>query len=122
MTKVIFDSSFLMAVGDNPTQWMEGISDSVGGFEPVMLDCVFNELTALASLGGAKAARARTALELAKGFLRSGNGGAETDKEIVSAALTMGAAVATADEDLISTLLARRVKVFGLSSGRVRVR
>jgi rRNA-processing protein FCF1 len=122
LTKVIFDSSFLMAVAETPTTWFEDISEQVGKLEPVALECVLAELGRLASGLGRRSRAARVACEIARTFGRAPSGPAGTDEEIVSAALTMGAAVATADRDLATTLKARRVPVFGLRAGRaVRV-
>ncbi|MGD0395907.1 MAG: PIN domain-containing protein [Nitrososphaerales archaeon] len=119
MTKVIFDSSFLMAVVEHPTTWFEDITEMIGRFEPVALECVLAELERLASGDGKKGRAARVALELAGKFSRVPCGGAGTDEEMVSAAITMDAAVATADRDLARSLEVRRVRVVGLRSGRV---
>jgi rRNA-processing protein FCF1 len=119
MTKVIFDSSFLMAVAEHPTTWFEDIAEKVGRLEPVALDCVLAELGRLASGQGRRSRVARVALEIAEGFSRAPSGGAGPDQEIMSAALTMKAAVATADKDLALSLRAQSVRVFGLQSGRV---
>ncbi|MDG6962113.1 MAG: hypothetical protein JRN71_06690 [Nitrososphaerota archaeon] len=43
LRKVIFDSSFLMAVVERPTTWFEDIVDNIGKFQPVLLDCVRDE-------------------------------------------------------------------------------
>ena len=77
------------------------------------------ELVRLASREGRRGRAARVALELAERFQRVPCGGARPDEEIVSAALTSKSAVATADRDLARSLRARRVRVFGLRSGRV---
>jgi len=44
LRKVVFDSSFLMAVVETPTTWYEDIVEKVGKFEPVILDCAKAEL------------------------------------------------------------------------------
>jgi rRNA-processing protein FCF1 len=119
MTKVIFDSSFLMAVVEHPTTWFEDIAEKVGRLEPVALECVMVELGRLASGRGRRSRAARVALEIAEGFSHASSGGAGPDQEIMSAALTMKAAVATADTDLALALRDRNVQVFGLRSGRV---
>ena len=119
MTKVIFDSSFLMAVVERPTTWFEDITEKTGRFEPVALECVLVELRRLASGHGRKGRAARVALGLAEGFSRVPSGGARTDEEIMSAALTMDATVATTDRDLARSLVARKVRVVGLRSSRV---
>jgi rRNA-processing protein FCF1 len=119
LTKVIFDSSFLMAVAERPTTWLEDITEVIGGFEPVALQCVLAELRRLAPGNGRKSRAARVALELAEEFSRVPCGGARTDEEIMSAALTMNATVATADRDLARSLGSRKVRVVRLRSGRV---
>ena len=119
MTKVIFDSSFLMAVVERPTTWFEDITDRIGGFEPVALECVLAELRRLALGEGRKSRAARVALELAEEFSRAPCGGARIDEEIMSAALTLDATVATADRALARSLGASKVRVVGLRSGRV---
>ncbi len=120
--KVIFDSSFLMAVVEHPTSWFEDMTEELGRFQPVVLECVLGEMKRLASGEGKKARSARVALELAKGFRRQPCGGTNPDDEMVSAAGSGGAAVATTDNGLTRTLRARRVKVVGLRSGRVALR
>jgi rRNA-processing protein FCF1 len=120
--QVIFDSSFLMAVAETPTTWFEDIVEGVGMFQPVLLDCVKDELTRLASREGRKSRAARVALELASGFARLPCGGAKVDDEVISAALSRGAAVATADGGVAGACQAAHVSVVSLRSGRVRVR
>ncbi len=122
MGKVIFDSSFLMAVVERPTTWFEDMTQELGRFQPVVLDCVLDEMKRLASGEGKKAKSARVALELAEGFRREPCGGSSPDDEIVSAALAEAAVVATTDKELSRTLKARHVKVVGLSLGRVALR
>jgi len=119
LTKVIFDSSFLMAVAEHPTTWFEDIAENIGKLEPVVLECVLAELARLASTQGRRSRAASVAIEIAEEFSHAPCGGARPDQEIASAALTMKAAVATADLDLARSLKARRVRVFGLRSGRV---
>ena len=63
--KVIFDSSFLMAVVERPTTWFEDMVDGIGKFEPVLLDCVRQELDKLAAGQGRRARTARASLDLA---------------------------------------------------------
>ena len=108
-----------MAVVERPTTWFEDITEKVGRFEPVALECVLAELRRLALADGRKGRAARVALELAVGFSRMPCAGARTDEEMMSAALTMDATVATADRDLARSLLARKIRVIGLRSSRV---
>ncbi len=122
MTKVIFDSSFLMAIAERPTTWSDDISREVGRVEPVALDCVVTELERIASGHGRRRRTARVAMEIAAGFERARCGWAGTDEEIMSAASTMNAAVATLDGELAESLLARHVKVISMRSGRAASR
>ena len=121
MRKVIFDSSFLIAVVESPTTWFEDIAESIGKFQPVLLSCVREELDRLASGQGKKARSARVALELAAGFAGGRCGAASVDDEIVSHALTEGALVATTDSGLLSSLGAAHVLAVTLRGGRVFV-
>ncbi|HYB76396.1 MAG TPA: hypothetical protein VEC08_05520 [Nitrososphaerales archaeon] len=118
MTKVIFDTSFLMAVADHPTNWLDDISQEVGRVEPVALDCVISELTRLSAGRGKKSKTASVAANIAKGFKRLESGAAPPDEEIMSIAISARASVATIDQELAESLKARRVPVFGLRSGR----
>jgi rRNA-processing protein FCF1 len=121
LRKVLFDSSFLMSVSENPTEWEADIASLVGGFEPVLLDCVKGELVTISAGSGKKARLAKIALQLAADFSPGPCGRAKVDDEIVSTALGCGAAVATADRALSATLRAVHLDVVGLSSGRVRL-
>ena len=118
MQKVIFDSSFLMAVVERPTTWYEDIADGIGKFEPVLLDCVRGELERMAAAQGKKSRTARVSLDLASGFARVPCGKAAVDDEIASAALSNRALVATADGELARSLEAVHVRVIRLKAGR----
>jgi rRNA-processing protein FCF1 len=122
LRKVIFDSSFLMAVAERPTDWLGDITDALGRVEPVILECAKAELEGLSAGGGKKVKLARLALELARGFSVEPCGGANVDDEVVSHALREGAAVATVDRGMMESLRELRVDVVGLRSGRVVLR
>ena len=122
MRRVIFDSSFLMSVSERPTRWREDMTDAIGRFEPLILECVRKELEALAAGAGKKSKLARTALQLAEGFSVEPCGSARVDDELASAALGMGAAVATVDGELAASLRSLHVEVVGLRSGRVMLK
>ena len=110
-----------MAVVETPTTWFEDIVDGIGRFEPVLPDCVRRELEKMAS-GQAKRSRtARVCLDLASGFKSVTCGQAEVDDEIVSAALSIGALIATTDSKLASSARTAHLKVISLHSRRVRV-
>jgi rRNA-processing protein FCF1 len=119
LQRVIFDSSFLMAVVARPTTWFEDIVDNVGKFEPVILDCVRAELEKLAAGEGRKARDARVSLEMASRFKAEPSGMARVDDEIASAARTTGSVVATADGELARALRASHIRVVSLKQGRV---
>ena len=121
MQKIIFDSSFLMAVVETPTTWFEDMIEIVGGFRPILLECVKFELESLASEGGSRARTAKVALELSSKFSLERCGGARVDDEIVSAAKTAGAVVATVDSELLGSLKAAHVGAITLGAGRVRL-
>ena len=116
---MIFDSSFLMAVVERPTTWYEDIVDAIGRFEPVQLDCVRAELEKLAAAQDRRARTARVSLDLASKFSKAPCGGTRVDDEIVSAALSERALVATADSGLARSLEAVHVRVISLRAGRV---
>lgn len=121
MQKVIFDSSFLMAVVEKPTTWLEDMTDQLGKIQPVLLSCVKAELEGLASGQGKKSRSARLALELASEFAGGRCGAASVDAELVSYALSTEASVATIDSVLLSSLKAAHVKAITLRRGRVSV-
>ena len=119
MVRVVFDSSFLMAVVEHPTTWFEDITDLAGGIRPVVLECTVEELKRIAQKQLRKSRTAALALELARDFKVENSGSGRVDDEIVSYALAKHCAVATIDRGLVRTLRARRVRVLGLRGGRV---
>jgi rRNA-processing protein FCF1 len=121
LQKVIFDSSFLIAVVEEPTTWYEDILERIGKFEPVLLDCVRDELRRLAAAQDKRARAARVSLDLASKFTRVSCGSAVVDDEIVSVALSKGALVATTDSELARSLKAAHVRSVTLRAGRVSV-
>jgi len=110
-----------MAVAENPTTWFQDVVESLGNFEPILPACVRDELSKLASGRGKRARVARVAVELASNFATIPCGKAAVDDEIVSAALTTGAVVATTDANLALSLKAVHLKVVSLRSGRATV-
>ncbi len=108
-----------MAVAENPTTWFQDMIQSLGSFEPILLACVRDELSRLGMGQGKQAREARVALELAANFANISCGKATVDDEIVSAALTKGAAIATTDSDLAHSAKAAHLRVVLLRSGRV---
>lgn len=120
--KVALDSSFIIAVMQHPTTWAEDITERLGGFTPVVLASVRDELRRLARKGDRKGRFASLGLDM----LEAGrltvlpDGGGSPDDEIISYALREGAAVATIDSELAERLRASRVRtVITLRGGRV---
>jgi rRNA-processing protein FCF1 len=107
-----------MAVAENPTSWFQDIVQSLGSFEPTLPACVGDELSKLAAGRGKRARLARVALDLASKFGTIPCGNADVDDEIMSAAMTEGAVVATTDANLALSLKAAHLKVVSLRSGR----
>jgi len=108
-----------MAVAENPTTWFQDIVQGLGSFEPILPACVRDELSKMALGRGKRARGARVALELAANFATISCGMAAVDDEIVSAALTKEAAIATTDSDLALSAKAAHLRVVLLRSGRV---
>jgi rRNA-processing protein FCF1 len=110
-----------MAVSRQPTTWFEDITEAIGRFEPVMLDCVRGELEKIASSQSTRSRLARVALELGSVFRSAPCGMSRVDDEVASAALSMNAKVATIDGSLARSLRSLKVGVITLRSGRVFV-
>ncbi len=108
-----------MAVVERPTTWFEDMTEALGKFQPVILECVAAELENLAAQKGTKARTARVALEMTENFKRVSCGTARVDDEIVSSALHRKAFVATVDGSLARTLEGLHVQTLVLKSGRV---
>ena len=119
MQRVVFDSSFLMAVVQRPTSWLDDARGFLGGFEPVILECVLSELRRIAEEGERRARYAALAMKLAEGFRLERCGGASVDDEIVSFAASSGAVVATVDREMIDRLMSLKIRGVTLKSGRV---
>lgn len=119
MPKVVFDSSFLMAVAERPTTWHEDMTELLGSFEPTTLDCVLAEMDRLSGGKGRRARYASLARQLASKFQVAKSGRTGVDEEIISYAKSNGAAVATLDRGLLGTLEALGIKGVTLRAGRV---
>ena len=119
---IAFDSSFLVAVMENPTPWSQDMLEKVGAFTPVVLSSVRDELARLAAKGDKRGRFAALALTLVDDgtFFLEPDGKGRPDDEIISFALREGAAVATIDSELAERLRASRVQtVITLRGGRV---
>ena len=119
MVRVLFDSSFLMAVAEKPTMWLDDIQQLLGSVQPTLISSTAKELSRMAAGQGRRSKSAALALELAKDFVVQPSGTGKVDDELVSSALSFHAAVATLDGELVKTLKARKVTVVGLRRGRV---
>jgi len=119
LRRVVFDSSFVIAVLETPTTWYEDIVEREGKFEPVILECVRAELERLARGETRRARYATLALDLTKDFRLEGCGGHGVDDEILSYSKGTNAIVATVDRELLRRLRRMRVGAVTLRSGRV---
>lgn len=121
-TKVLFDSSFLIAVMEHPTPWLEDIAEKLGGFRPVVIGPVYQEIDKLASSKNRASRFASLARDLvARGDLvkEESAGHGRADDELISTALGSGALVATVDAQLLRQLKALGVRTITLAGGRV---
>lgn len=121
--KVLFDSSFLIAVMEHPTPWQGDMLEKLGMFQGVVIHPVYAELVRLAERHGPQSGFARLALDLVEdGTIRlESSEGGRADEELVSYALREGATVATIDGGLIRQLEAAHVPVLSLRGGRVQM-
>jgi rRNA-processing protein FCF1 len=116
--QLVFDSSFLMAVSERPTDWQEGAAEALGKVEPVMLACVSAELERIASGGGSRGGLARSALEVSAKFRTEPCEGASADDAIVRYCVDHAAWAATVDGELMGRLGALGCRVLTLKGGR----
>ena len=84
--KVLFDSSFLIAVMEHPTPWQGDILENVGGFEGIVLQPVYAELRRLADRKGRQSRFAKLALGLVESdaVRLEPSEGTRADEELVS--------------------------------------
>jgi len=122
--RVLFDSSFLIAVMESPTSWQSDLLEKLGMYEGVIIGPVYDELGLLANGKG----RSSRYASLAKGLADSGtlklerSPGNRADEELASKALDDGAFVATIDLDLTKQLEASGIRVITLRNGRVEMK
>lgn len=121
MVKVVFDSSFLMAVVEKPTTWFEDMTLELGKVTPVALDCVVNELSRISAREGRRSKVARVALDLAGTFSRAECDRKSVDDSIVAYCRRNRAVAATVDREMIRALKRSRLGVVTLRQGRVAV-
>jgi len=121
MPELVFDSSFLMAVVENPTTWFEDMTAKLGKLEAVVPECVLGELARISAGEGKRSKFARVAVDLAGSFKRAKCLGEEVDDCVVGLASRRKAMVATVDAEMIMTLKRSRTKVVTLRRGRVSI-
>jgi rRNA-processing protein FCF1 len=118
---VVFDSSFLMAVVERPTTWFEDMTQELGKIEPVVPDCVLEELVRISGREGRRSKVARVAGDLASSFKKVRCTGAKVDDCVIDYARKNKAVVATVDSEMIDSLKRSRRRVVTLHRGRVAV-
>jgi rRNA-processing protein FCF1 len=120
--RVLFDSSFLIAVMEYPTPWLDDMLEKIGSFQPLVIQPVYDELTRLAE-GKNRASRyaslAKEMVDRGELLLQKPNGSGMADDELISLALDEKALVATLDAELMEQLKALHIGVVTLSGGRV---
>ena len=121
MVKVIFDSSFLMAVVERPTTWFEDMTLQLGKVDPMVPECVLDELVKISRREGRRSRVARVAADLAASFKRAECSRAGVDDCVIDCAVKNKAVVATVDANMIVSLKRSRQKVVTLHGGRVAV-
>lgn len=121
MVKVVFDSSFLMAVVERPTTWFEDMTLELGKVTPVALDCVVSELSRISTREGKRSMIARVALDLAASFSNGECDRRSVDESIVAYCRKNRALAATVDREIIRELKRSRIGVVTLRRGRVTV-
>jgi rRNA-processing protein FCF1 len=93
------------------------LTQCIGAYEPVVLDCVRDELRGLASGRGKDGSSARSALILAERctLVETGSLEGSVDEKILYYASTHGCMVFTNDRDLRTALLSHGVPVISLA-------
>jgi len=111
MVEVLLDSSFLIFAVSTPSQRLEGIQESLGRVELVVLDAVINEIRSLSENSSPKLAKsAKSALDFATKLKKiSFDEGENVDDKIINCAVSRNASVATLDSGL-----RQRLKVVGV--------
>ena len=119
--KVVFDSSFLMAVIEKPTTWLEDMTWELGKVDALVPDCVIEELTKISEGEGKRSKFARLAADLAGRFRHVECSDRNVDDCVIEVARRERAAVATVDAEMIKALKRSGRKVVTLHRGRVAI-
>ena len=115
--RVLIDANALMAQLQFRLDIFAELTECIGAYEPVLLDCVRDELRGLAAGRGKEGSSARSALILAEKCTVAETGALEgsVDEKILYFASTHGCMVFTNDRDLRIALLSRGVPVISLA-------
>jgi len=115
--RVLIDANALMAQLQFRLDIFAELTRCIGAYEPVLLDCVRDELRGLAAGRGKEGSSARFALILAEKCTVADTGALEgsVDEKILYFASTHGCIVFTNDRDLRIALLWRGVPVISIA-------
>ncbi|MCE5298172.1 MAG: nucleotide-binding protein [Methanoregulaceae archaeon] len=115
--RVLLDANALMAQLQFRLDIFTELTQCIGGYEPVLLDCVRDELRGLAAGHGKDGSSARSALILAErcSVVETGSLEGSVDEKILYYASTHGCMVFTNDRDLRTALLSHGVPVISLA-------
>ena len=115
--RVLLDANALMAQLQFRLDIFAELTRCIGAYEPVLLDCVRDELCGLAASHGREGSSARSALILAERctVTEAGSDEGSVDEKILYYASTHGCMVFTNDRDLRTALLSHGVPVISLA-------
>jgi len=115
--RVLIDANALLAQLQFRLDIFTELTQCIGAYEPVLLDCVRDELRGLAAGRGKDGASARSALILAEKctVVETGSLQGSVDEKILYFASTHGCMVFTNDRDLRMALLSHGVPVISLA-------
>jgi uncharacterized protein len=115
--RVLIDANALMAQLQFRRDIFAELTQCIGAYEPVLLDCVRDELRGLAAGRGKDGSSARSALILGEKctVVETGSLEGSVDEKILYFASTHGCMVFTNDRDLRLTLLSHGIPVISLA-------
>src|SRR5512137_2481783 len=115
--RVLIDANALMAQLQFKLDIFAELTQCIGAYEPVLLDCVRDELRGLAAGHGKDGSSARSALVLAEKctVVETGSLKGSVDEKILYFASTHGCMVFTNDRDLRLALLSHGIPVISLA-------
>jgi rRNA-processing protein FCF1 len=114
--RVLIDANALMAQLQFRLDIFAELTQCIGAYEPILLDCVRDELRGLAAGRGKDGSSARSALILAEKctVVETGSLEGSVDEKILYFASTHGCMVFTNDRDLRVALLSHGISVISL--------